>query len=592
MFKNNLRNLLDSALELFNKKNFVEAEKIYKQILEIDNKNTEAYCALGTIYAIRKKYDEAINYFNITINYQPQNFYAYNNIGTIFYDFENFSKAIEYYSKALSINPDYLISLNMRALAYEKMNDLISALNDYNKIRKKFPDEGFIDGLILLTKAKLCSWSGFKYELNKISNKILNKKLAWEPGTSLYLGNSIEIQSKTLDLYIKEMAVNFNNNFIYKKKKEGKIKIGYFSSDFYSHAVSYLISRIFELHDKKNFILYGFCLYKNIHKDKIRDKVTRSFDKFFDVDNMTDNEILNLARSNEIDIAVDLNGYTEKNRFNIFFNRVAPVQINFLGYAGSMGFENMDYIIADKTLIPTNEKKYYKEKIIYMPNTYQPNDDTLEVSKKIFSHAELDLPKNSFIFACFNNPNKITPEIFQIWVNIIKKVENSVLWLFVTNEQTKINLIKEFKKNSLPKERLIFAEKIQNPLHLSRLKIIDICLDTLPYNGHTTTSDALRVGIPVVTCIGKTFAGRVASSLLRATNMDELITNNLDEYENLAVNLALDTKRLENIKKKIINNKDLILFNSKLFTENLEKAYKTAHEIYNSGLEKKDIFVN
>jgi predicted O-linked N-acetylglucosamine transferase (SPINDLY family) len=257
-----------------------------------------------------------------------------------------------------------------------------------------------------------------------------------------------------------------------------------------------------------------------------------------------------------------------------------------------MGFETMDYIIADKTLIPANEKKYYKEKIIYMPNTYQPNDDAVEVSKKIFNHAELDLPKNSFVFACFNNPNKITPEIFQIWVNIIKKVENSVLWLFVTNEQTKINLIKEFKKKSLPKERLIFAEKIQSPLHLSRLKIIDICLDTLPYNGHTTTSDALRAGIPVITCMGKTFAGRVASSLLRATNMDELITNNLDEYENLAVNLALDPKRLGQLKKKIIDNKDLILFNSKLFTENLEKAYKTVHEIYNSDLEKKDIFIN
>ena len=272
MFKTNLQNLLDGALELFNKKKFVEAEKIYKQILEIDNKNAEAYCALGTISAIRKKYDEAINYFNITINYQPQNFYAYNNIGTIFYDFENFSKAIEYYSKALSINPDYLISLNMRALAYEKINDLISAINDYNKIRKKFPDDSFIDGIILFTKAKLCSWSSFKYELNKINNKILDQKLAWEPGTSLYLGNSIEIQSKTLDLYIKEMAVN------------------------------------------------------------------------------------------EIDIAVDLNGYTEKNRFNVFFNRVAPVQINFLGYAGSMGFENMDYIIADKTLIPTNEKKILQRK--------------------------------------------------------------------------------------------------------------------------------------------------------------------------------------------------------------------------------------
>jgi predicted O-linked N-acetylglucosamine transferase (SPINDLY family) len=257
-----------------------------------------------------------------------------------------------------------------------------------------------------------------------------------------------------------------------------------------------------------------------------------------------------------------------------------------------MGFENMDYIIADKNLIQPDENKYYTEKIIYMPHTYQPNNDTQEISKKIFTREELNLPKDSFVFACFNNLHKITPEIFKIWTNILKKVENSILWLNVTNEQAKNNLKKEFKKKCLPENRLIFAEKIEHSLHLSRLKIVDLCLDTLPYNGHTTTSDSLCAGIPVVTCLGETFAGRVASSLLRATNMDELITNNLDEYENLAVNIALDPKRLCHLKRKIMDNKNLILFNSKLFTENLEKAYKTVHQIYNSGLEKKNIFIN
>lgn len=592
MFENNIQDLLENGLKFFNKNNFVEAEKIYKKILEIDKENAEAYCGLGTINAIRKKYNEAINYLSITIKLQPQNYFAYNNIGTIFYDLENFNKAIEYYNKAISLNADYLNSLNMRALAHERLNDLNSAIKDYQIIKKKFPQDSFIDGIILLTKAKLCSWGSFEYELNKIKNKIINKKLSWEPLTSLILGDSIEIQSKTLELYTKEMAIHFGSNFNYKNKKKEKIKIGYFSSDFRNHAVSFLISRTLELHNKKEFIVCGFSLYKNIIKDKMRERLIKSFDFFFDLDGMTGEEILNFVRSHEIDIAIDLNGYTDKNKFNIFFNRVAPIQINFLGYPGSMGFETMDYIIADKILIPDNEKKFYKEKIIYMPDTYQPNDDTIEISKKIFTRAELKLPENSFIFACFNSTHKITPKIYQTWINILKKTDNSVLWILYSNNQVKNNLIKEFKKNSLSENRLIFAEKIEHSLHLSRLKVADLCLDTIPYNGHTTTSDALRAGLPVVTCMGNTFAGRVSSSLLSACKIKELITYDLNEYENLAIQLALNKEKLNSLKKKIINNKDSVLFNSRLFTKNLENAYKNVYEIYNSDLKKRDIYIN
>jgi predicted O-linked N-acetylglucosamine transferase (SPINDLY family) len=592
MFENNIQDLLENGLKFFNKNNFVEAEKIYKKILEIDKENAEAYCGLGTINAIRKKYNDAINYLSITIKLQPQNYFAYNNIGTIYYDLENFNKAIEYFNKAISINADYLNSLNMRALSHERLNDLNSAIKDYQIIKKKFPDDSFIDGIILLTKAKLCSWDSFGYELNKIKNKIINKKLSWEPFTSLILGDSIEIQSKTLELYTKKMAVHFDSNFNYKKKKKEKIKIGYFSSDFRNHAVSFLISRTLELHNKNEFTICGFSFYKNIIKDKMRERLIKSFDFFFDLDGMTDVEILNFVRSHEIDIAIDLNGYTDKNKFNIFFNRVAPIQINFLGYPGSMGFETMDYIIADKILIPDNEKKFYKEKIIYMPGTYQPNDDTLEISKKIFTRAELKLPENSFIFACFNSIHKITPKIYLTWINILKKIDNSVLWILYSNNRAKNNLIKEFKKNSLSENRLIFAEKIEHSLHLSRLKVVDLCLDTIPYNGHTTTSDALRAGLPVVTCMGNTFAGKVASSLLNACKMKELITHDLNEYENLAIQLALNKEKLNSLKKKIINNKDSVLFNSKLFTKNLENAYKNVYEIYNSDLKKRDIYIN
>ena len=592
MINSKIKNLSDQGLELFNNNKFDEAEKIYKEIIKLDNKHSDSYCALGTINAIRKNYKEALNFFDITTQLEPKNYFAFNNLGTICFKFQKFTAALEYYNKAIVIKPDYINALNMRALTYEKLNDLEKSLQDYNQMQLLDPSGKYIDGLILLTKAKLCLWNGFDYTLNKLKKKIEKKIIVWEPFISLIFENSLEIQKKTLELYTKDKLSVLTDIFSPIKKNKKKIRLGYFSADFYSHAVSLLISRIFELHNKDNFEVYGFALQKPNFQDSMRDRIIKSFDEFYDLEEMTDLEIIRLARSKEIDIAIDLTGFTNEHRANVFFNRIAPIQINFLGYPGSMGLKNIDYIVADKILIPEKDKNFYTEKIIYMPDSYQANDNTKKISDKIFTHKELGLPKDSFIFCCFNSPHKITPEIFKTWLKIISKVKNSVLWLYVLNEQTIKNLKKELTKNFLSEDRIVFAKKMDMELHLARLKFADLCLDTLPYNGHTTTSDALWAGVPVLTCIGKTFAGKVAASLLSASNMKELITNNLTEYESLAIDLALNSKKLSAIKDKINNNKKTSkLFNSELFTKNLEIAYKTVYQNYHLDLPNEDVYI-
>ena len=592
MLQLKIKNLLEQGLELFNNSKFDEAEKIYKEIIKLDNKNSDSYCALGTINAMRKKYKEALDFFLITIKLEPKNYFAFNNLGSICFKFQKFNEALEYYSKAIIIKPNYILAINMRALTYEKLNDLEKALKDYNQIKLLEPSGKYIDGLILLTKAKLCLWNGFGYTLNKCRKKNEKKIIAWEPLISLIFEASLENHKKTLDLFTKDKMSTVGNIFTHIKNNKKKIRLGYFSADFYNHAVSLLIARIFELHNKDSFEVYGFALHKPTFKDTIRDRIIKSFDEFYDLDEMTDLEVINLTRSKDIDIAIDLTGFTNGNRANIFFNRIAPIQINFLGYPGSVGLKNMDYIIADKILIPEKDKNFYREKIIFMPDSYQANDNTKKISDRIFTRKELGLPEDSFIFCCFNSPHKITPEIFTTWVKIISKVKNGVLWLYVLNEQTIKNLKKEMTKNFLSEDRIIFAKKMDVELHLARLKFADICLDTLPYNGHTTTSDALWAGVPVLTCIGKTFAGRVSASLLTACNMKELITNNLKEYENLAVDLAINTNKLYNIKNKLKNNnKTLKLFNSEIFTKNLEMAYKSVYKNYHLDLPNEEVYI-
>jgi len=329
-----------------------------------------------------------------------------------------------------------------------------------------------------------------------------------------------------------------------------------------------------------------------VHLSEMHQRLEKSFDKFIQVGNKSDMEIAQLSRDLNIDIAVDLKGFTQDSRAGIFANRSAPIQINYLGYPGTMGADYIDYIIADKTLIPSELQSCYLEKVVYLPNSYQPNDRKRYISDRQFTRQELGLPKKKFVFCCFNNNFKILPATFASWMRILKAVEGSVLWLFQDNLWAVENLKKEAVNYGIDANRLIFAERMSLSDHLARHRQADLFLDTFPYNAHTTTSDALWAGLPVLTLMGKSFASRVSASLLNAIGLPRLITNTQEEYEALAIELAMNPGKLTDTKLKLANN--LItapLFDTPLFAKNIEAAYIKIYKRYQAHLRPDHIFI-
>jgi predicted O-linked N-acetylglucosamine transferase (SPINDLY family) len=375
-------------------------------------------------------------------------------------------------------------------------------------------------------------------------------------------------------------------------KTPKRLRIGYFSTDFTEHPVAYLIVKVLEQHNRDSFEVFGYCLHNNNKKSELRSRLINSFDYFFETKGISDKEVALQAREDKIDIAIDLNGYTQNARPGIFAYRAAPIQINYLGYPGTLGAEFMDYIVADKYLIPPDTEKYFNEKKLYLPNTYMPTDDGREISTKEISRSEMGLPEDAFVFCCFNNNYKITSSEFDIWMRLLKKVDKSVLWLRQSNQFSHVNIKNEAKKRNIDPSRIVFAKRAPMDEHLARQKLADLFIDTFAFNAHTTTTEALWAGLPVITKTGKGFAARVAGSLLNAIGLPELITKTEQDYEALALELATHPNHLKQIKAKLDTNRlSKPLFNTKQYTNHLETAYKMAYDNYFNEQDGDNIFV-
>jgi predicted O-linked N-acetylglucosamine transferase (SPINDLY family) len=348
---------------------------------------------------------------------------------------------------------------------------------------------------------------------------------------------------------------------------------------------------LFELHNRDQFELIAFSFGPTTN-DGMRQRLQEAFDQFIEVGNMLDVEVAKFSRELGIDIAIDLKGFTGDSRPNIFANRAAPIQVNYLGYPGTMGASYIDYIIADSILIPPELQQYYTEKVVYLPDSYQANDRKREISNRKFTRAEVGLPDNSFVYCCFNNNYKILPEVFEIWMRLLNTVERSVLWLLEDNPTAAKNLKSEAAQRGIDPGRLIFAPRLPTPDHLARHALADLFIDTFPCNAHTTASDALWAGLPLLTVQGESFASRVASSLLSAIGLTELITYTLEEYETLAIELANNQQKLKGIRHKLAQNRDTTpLFDTPQFTKHLENAYLQMYERYQADLPPEHIFV-
>jgi predicted O-linked N-acetylglucosamine transferase (SPINDLY family) len=355
------------------------------------------------------------------------------------------------------------------------------------------------------------------------------------------------------------------------------------SYDFRHHAISILMAELFELHDRNRFEVIGIS-YGPDDQSELRRRVSAAFDRFIDVRTRSDADVAAQLAEMEVDIAVDLNAHTQFGRPAILAFRPSPVQVNYLGYPGTIGAPFIDYILGDRIVTPPEHEGYYSEKIAALPNCYQANDSKRRISPQTATRAECGLPPDGLVFCCFNNSYKITAEVFEAWMRLLERVDASVLWLLDDNRSACANLTGAAAARGIDPARLVFAPRVTAEQHLARHRLADLFLDTFPYNAHTTASDALWAGLPIVTRMGETFASRVCASALHAAGLPELVTHNLRAYEELALSLALDSRRLQQLRSQLaVNIPTCPLFDSRQFCRDLETAFETMCEIHNRG---------
>ena len=545
----------------------------------------EAYSNIGLALQEQKKLDTAVANFDKAIKLKPNYFQAYSNRGNALLDLKQFDAAIASYDKAITLRPDFAEAYYNRGAALKELKQLDASIDSYEKAFSLKPDHPYLIGIRQHLKMLICDWEGFESSIQLINQKVQDKLKIAATFTIIGLPISLSALRQTAETWCRDkFPYNSYLGPIVQQPRQTKIRLGYFSADFHNHATAYLMAELFERHDKSKFELIAFSFGPET-KDEMQIRVSQAFDHFINVANLSDLEIALLSRELGIDIAIDLKGVTQDYRLSIFSYKAAPIQVSYLGYPGTLGADYIDYLIADKTLIPPQSQQHYSEKIVYLPNSYQVNDRHRVIAPKQFTKQELGLPEDAFVFCCFNNNFKITPDVFDSWVRILRAVDNSVLWLLQDNPTAVTNLQKEAVRRDLDPARLVFAKRMALPEHLARHKAADLFLDTTPCNAHTTASDALWAGLPLLTCMGESFASRVAASLLNAVGLPELVTETLADYEALAIELATAPAKLKALKEKLERNRlTTPLFDTALFTKHIEAAYTQMYERYQAEL--------
>jgi len=597
-----LRNLGKSYSKL-NKIN--NAYDCFRKANEIKSCNADAIFGMGLLDLKKNKFEESINKFNLAIKYNKSFFQAYYNLGIAQNYLGNFFDAQNSYIEAIKINKNYIQAYNNLGSILIKIKkpkeakkfletaikikpDYIEAitnlgvanleLKQYENALRYFNDALAIDAFYVKALSQklylmkiICDWS--EDEVLEKNIKIINDSaIDVTPWQLLSLDDNPKNELLRAKKYgnqfgFKDFELVFNNP---------KIKLAYFTSDFYEHAGMINMEGIFKYHNKDKFEIYAFY-YGPLNQDATHKRVKKYFDHFFYINTKNDDEVINIIKQHKIDIVIHRNGYSQNSRNTLFAKKIAPLQISFLGYPGTMGVKFIDYIIGDKVVIPEKNKKFFSEKIIYLPNTYYPTNNERKISIKKYNKSYFKINEEAFVFGCFNNSYKISSREFTIWMNLLDKVKNSYLILLVKDEIIKKNLIKEIINHNQDPNRVKFLNFINNDEHLARHQLIDLYLDTFNYNGHTSSVDSLYSGVPVLSKIGNSFSSRVCASVLEAVNMPQLIVNNDKQYFDLAFKIATNKDKHNKLKLELKNNlKISTLFNTKQYVKNLEIGYEIA----------------
>jgi predicted O-linked N-acetylglucosamine transferase (SPINDLY family) len=495
-------------------------------------------------------------------------------------------EADENLRKAIELQPDNAAALHNLGNVQSMRGARAEALRFYEAALRLRPGDAVIAEAMLCEAQRMCDWGRFE-ELSEIRRRSVFEG-AVRPANPFSLLSIVSTRAEQLQC-ARDFAQNqlgavaqVRSRFEFGREVRGKLRIGYLSSDFHKHPVACLIAELFELHDRRRFEIVAYS-YGPDDGSPIRARLKRAFDRFTDIGAMSDGAAANAIYAGGADILVDLTGYTQHGRTGIVALRPAPVQVNYLGYPGTMGAEFIDYLIADRFLIPAGHAADYSEKLVLLPGSYQVNDRKRPVAATP-PRRELGLPENGFVFCCFNHTYKILPETFSVWMRLLEAVPGSILWLLESNPWAGENLRREARIRGVDPDRLVFAPPLPMDRHLGRLAAADLFLDTTPYNAHTTASDALWAGLPVLTAPGDTFASRVAGSLLTAVGLPELIAGSMESYEALALQFARERERLAALRGKLARNRDAApLFDTPRFARNLESAYEIMWRQYQSG---------
>ena len=555
----------------------------FEQAIRLKPDYAQAFNNRGLTLSALKRFEDALASFDQAIAMAPTA-EALNNRGTALQDLRQWEQAIASFDQALALDPNYVDAYFNRATTWQSLNRLTEAAADYDAAYARNPDLRQLRGARLHARMHLCRWDDFDRTCADLVSAIADGTCAAHPFALLPMGSTPAQQRACAEIYVADTCPPAANPlWPGERHADGRIRVAYLSADLHDHATAHLMAGLFEHHDRSRFETSALSFGPAQDSD-MRRRLMRAFDRFIDVRAQSDQAVAELVRALEIDIAVDLKGFTQDARPNIFARRPAPIQVSYLGYPGTLGTRSIDYLIADRFVIPAEREDAYAENIVCLPDSYQVNDARRSVSASVPARASAGLPDTGLVFCCFNNVYKITPDVFDIWMRLLQGVDGSVLWLMAGHPAATDNLRREAQRRGVAPERLIFADRTRPDDHLARHRLADLFLDTYYCNAHTTASDALWAGLPLLTCSGETFASRVAGSLLRAVGLPELITGSLPDYEALAFTLARDPEMLAALKQKLVANRAACsLFDTARTTRQVEAAYATMWERHRRG---------
>jgi predicted O-linked N-acetylglucosamine transferase (SPINDLY family) len=571
---NNRGNVLNDIARL------EEALASYDRALAIRRDYPEALNNRGAVLTRLKRPQAALASFDQALALRPAYAAAHNNRGNALAELERIDEALASYDRAIAAWPDYAEALCNRGGALADLRRHAEAIESFERGLALAPGHPRALSGLANSAVAICDWVRTARLTALLEEHVRARKSIISPQVFLGYCDDPALQLACARNYAQAQVAHVPPQLAAGAiQRRPRIRLGYVCADFRRHATTHLVAGLFEQHDRSRFEVYGISIGPGDDSD-IRTRVVRSFDQFLDLQAKSDHEVARLMHELKIDISVDMMG----RRPAIFAPRPAPIAVNYLVYPGTMGADFYDYILADAIVLPFDQQPFYAERIVHLPDSYQVNDARRAIAPQVPSREEAGLPARGFVFCCFNNPYKITAEMFAVWMRLMGALDGSVLWLLRDDPATEANLRREAAARGVDPARLVFAGRLEPPQHLARHRLADLFLDTLPYNAHTTASDALWAGLPVLTCRGRAFPGRVAASLLHAVGLDELVTYSLADYEALALRLAGDPALLGGLRQKLEGNRSSApLFDTARTCRHMEAAYQRMWELALAG---------